>query len=285
MKRKALGWWKTRFTIEPGEGGAGGSGGGGSDSGAEGGAAGAEGKGSEGGSKDGEGESGGDKGGEADGGDSGKPAAISPEIQQELDRLRGFHAKASAHVEIDPTTGDIKPKKSEDVPRWTAEQIAQAQLENTVAEKSAALIELNRAAETKTIEKFKAKDVMFADNFLKAREKMMGLPASQRTEQIWERAYNMAAGEAMTAGKYEKVYREQGKADALKELEASGSITMPQGSGEGKGGSGSGKADLSKVTLSREERDAASKLIAGGLVGSLDEYKENILLLDSTRGG
>ena len=286
-------WWKRRFLKEAIEGGTGGSGGSGG-SGAAGGEGGGEGAGAAGkgeGGAGGEGEgggkgedaagggAGGDGGASGAGGSGGAPA-IPEETQKELDRLKKFEQGAAAHVETDPATGEVRARKvaaTFERPAPTAAELAEMSKQNQIAENAANLIEQNRNAEQKTIEKYKAKDPMFAKNFTKAREKIMGLPAAQRTEQVWEKAYAMSAGETAISGDLEKHWREEGKKEALIEFQRNNDITLPGGNGAGAGGSKSGKIDVSKITLTSEERDAAVKLIQGGFLNSLDEYKENMV--------
>ena len=105
----------------------------------------------------------------------------------------------------------------------------------------------------------------------------MGLPAAQRSLVVWERAYSMAMGELSLTGAYEKHYREEGKREAAAEFQRQSDMVLPEGSGAGSGGAGSKKIDVSKITLSREQRDAAVKLIQGGFLNSVDEYKENMV--------
>jgi hypothetical protein len=277
--------WKHRFLKEAGDGGAGGSGGGGSNGagdGAAGAGDGAAGAGDgAGGDGAGAGKDGG-AGGGADGGagDGGGAPAIPEETQKELTRLKKLEQASAAHLEVDPATGEYRPKAkapATDFRMPTAEELEQARFSNEIAEKSAALIEQNRDAEQKTIDKFKAKDPLFSTNIVKAREKIMGLPAAQRTPVVWERAYNMAAGEASMAGSYEKHYRAEGKAEALAEFAKQSDMVLPEGSGAGSGGSGSKKIDVSKITLTSEQRSYAVKMIAAGFLNSLDEYKENMV--------
>ena len=130
----------------------------------------------------------------------------------------------------------------------------------------------------KPIDKFKASDPLFAQNFQKAREKMLTLPAAQRTEQIWERAYHMAAGEAATSGVLEKQIRASERQAVLAEIERSQGITIPAASGTG-GGKKDAKPDISKIVLTREEHEAAASLVASGMLDSIDDYKENMLIL------
>ena len=282
--------WKSRFMKEPGEGGDGGSGGGGGSGAGDGAGAGSDdgeggGKGGDGKGAGGDGGEGGGAGGDGGaGGGSGAPA-IPEETQKELDRLKRVEQASAAHLEVDPTTGEYRPKARAPAPEFrqpTVEEVEQARLSNEIAEKSANLIEQNRAAEQKTMDKFKAEDPLFSQNFIKAREKVMGLPASQRTEVVWERAYSMAQGEMMRTGAYAKHYKAEGKAEALSEFQKQGDMVLPSGSGEGAGGSGGKKLDVSKVTLSSAQRNAAVKLIQGGFINSLDEYKENMIRNDLT---
>lgn len=276
-------FWRSRFLVEAGEGGAGGSGAGGGEGGAGGGegAGGKAGEG-EGGAGAGEGGAGGEgAGGSGKAGEGEGAPAIPAETQAELDRLRGFHQKASVHLDVDPATGEVRPKaaptKSEE---FTPEQIQQMVAENATAERVAGVIEMNRAAEEKTIEKFKASDELFAKNFIKAKEKILNIPTAQRTEAVWERAYNMAMGEAARAGEYKKLYTEQGKQQALREFAEAGEGVLPSGSKSDGGPSTSGTIDVSKVTLDREEREAAGKMIQMGMIDSVDTYKRNKVLLE-----
>lgn len=278
--------WKHRFLKEAGEGGAGGSGGGGSSGAGEGaggagdgagvgdGSAGGDGKGAAGNG----GAGGGAGGGEGAGGGGGAPA-LPEETQKELARLKKLEQASAAHLEVDPATGEYRPKAKAvesnlHVP--TAEEIEQARWSNEVAEKSANLIEQNRAAEQKTMDKFKAEDPLFSSNFQKARDKVMALPPAQRTEVVWERAYSMAQGETMRTGAYAKHYKAEGKAEALAEYQKQGDMVLPEGTGAGAGGKGK-KIDVSKITLSSEQRSYAVKMIQAGMLNSIDEYKENMV--------
>lgn len=276
--------WRRKFCEEKAgaEGGSGGGGAGAGAAGGEGGGAGGE------GTSGGEGAGGGASGGAAGAGGAGAAGAggggapaIPEETQKELDRLKGVERAASAHLEVDPTTGEWRPRAAAAPAKMpTEDEIREAQLTNNIAERSAQLIEQNRDAETKTIDKFKAKDVLFSQNILKAREKIMGLPAAQRTPVVWERAYRMAMGETMETGAYEKHFKAAGKQEAVEEFNRIQDGVIPSGAGAGHGGRGKdGKIDVSKITLSREQKDAAGKLIQGGFLNSYDEYKENLVLL------
>lgn len=276
--------WRMRFQEGEAKAGDEGSGHGGAGGGASGTGDEGAGKGDEGAGKGDEGAGKGDEGaGKGDEGagkeDAAATAAAEAEANKaELTRLKKFEASAAPHLETDPTTGEVRVKAARPAMQWTAEQIAQAQMENSIAEKSAALVELNRSAEIKTIDKFKASDPLFAQNFQKAREKMLTLPAAQRTEQIWERAYHMAAGEAATSGVLEKQIRASERQAVLAEIERSQGITLPAASGTGSGKKDA-KPDISKITLTREEHEAAASLVASGMLDSIDDYKENMLIL------
>lgn len=276
-------WWKRRFLKEGAEADASGGSGGGGGNGAGGGgmASGEKSDGGGGGSAAGDSDAGDGAGGKESEGDKGKSeeVKIPEETQKELDRLKRFEQGAAAHVEIDPATGEIKPraKAAELRPAPTADEIAKAAEENRIAESAAALIEQNKEAEQKCIDKFKAKDPLFSQNIIKAREKVMGLPAAQRTNVVWERAYMMARGELMETGVYEKHYKAEGKKEALTEFQRNQDITLPAGSGAGAGKAGKEKIDVSRINLTKAQRDAAIRLIQGGFLNSLDEYKENMV--------
>ena len=213
-----------------------------------------------------------------------KAPVIPEETQKELDRLKKVEQAAASHLEVDPVSGEYKPKKSAEAavppPMPTPEQLEQARLSNEITGRTVQLIEQNRKAEEKTIEKYKAKDPLFSVNIIKAREKIEKLDPTMRTAEVWDRAYSMAMGETNASGDYEKHWIKVGREQALKEFVDAGSGSLPQGTGGAQGGKAEGgKPDISKVVLSREQRDAAAKLIQGGFLTSLDEYKENLVLL------
>lgn len=280
--------WKRRFLKEAGEAGAGGSGAGGGSGTGDGagvvgdGAAGAGGDGGAGGAGAGAAEEGGAGGGASGSGGAGAGSgapALPEETQKELARLKRLEQASAAHLEVDPATGEYRPKAKApptDFHQPTAEELEAARFSNEVAEKSANLIEQNRMAEQKTMDKFKAEDPLFSTNFQKARDKVMGLPAAQRTEMVWERAYSMAQGETMRTGAYKKHYIAEGKAEALAEFSKQGDMVLPEGSGAGAGGK-SKKIDVTKITLTSEQRSYAVKMIQAGMLNSIDEYKENMV--------
>jgi hypothetical protein len=53
-------------------------------------------------------------------------------------------------------------------------------------------------------------------------------------------------------------------------------MVLPSGSGEGAGSDRNKKVDVSKIVLNSAQKDAAVRLIRGGFINSLDEYKENM---------
>lgn len=231
-----------------------------------------------------EGGSGGGAGGAPEDPPGKEPAGKEPEAPaidpKEYERLKGFESRAKEHLDVDES-GNIKPKVVAAPiiePTPTPAELDQQRLTSEVAGQTVRLIEANNQAKTQTIEKFKATDPLFSKNFVKAEEKISKLPIEQRTGPVWIRAYHMAQGETAAEGAYEKHYKEIGKQEALAEMEQAGTITLPVGSGAG-GAGGKEKLDISKITLSREQRDAATKLIQGHFITSYDEYKENLLLL------
>ena len=254
-KNKFIHFWKSSF-LDEAAGGAGGSGAGG---------------GAASGEKGGEEKAGGEKGGEK--------KEEAPQIDAaEFKRLQDFESKAKDHVEVDES-GNYRPKAAAPAPEPLPKQ-DEPFTPQQIAGHTVQLIEANNAAKAAVIEKFKASDPLFAKNMIKAEEKISKfVPIEQRNATVWERAYNQAMGETAASGEYEKHYVAIGRQQATEEFEKAGGMSLPAGSGATGAGSKE-KPDLSKVTLSREQRDAAQKLINGGFLKSMDEYKENLLMLE-----
>lgn len=202
----------------------------------------------------------------------------------ELERLRGenakltkFRAASAEHVEYDEETGEVRVKEKPKYKAPTQEELDRAQLSGEVTDQAVQIMEMNRLAEQVTINKYKAKDPLFAQVLQKAREKVNGVPPAQRTEKLWDRAYSLARGEMNED--YAKYHEEQGRRKAIDEMGRSGGAALPSGGSSGKGADADGKIDYTKVVLSREQLAAANKMIDQGLLENLDQYKDNAVRL------
>lgn len=196
-------------------------------------------------------------------------------LKSENEKLAKFKESASQHVTYDEETGSTYVREKEKPP--TQEDLDRIQLSGEVTDKAVQIMEMNRQAEQKIINRYKAEDPLFAVTFQKAREKIEKLHPSQRTELVWERAMSMAKGESVTD--YSKYYEEQGRKKAFDEISRAGGATLPSGSGGGGGNVETGKVDVSKVVLSKDQIRAANQMIAHGMLKNMDEYKENLVYL------
>lgn len=283
MKWMTQGWesmWKRKLLEDKGGEGAGGAGGSGAGGGSSDGAAGGEGAGAGAKGSDGDSDAGAGAGADGDKGDNvSAPAKTDPAILKQIEDLQRFQSSVVKHMDQDPATGEWKPKAVAKTELPTAEEIQHAQTISEAAEQSARMIEVSRKSEEKIIEKFKAVDPLFAKNIIKARERMQSIPLNQRTETVWERAYSMEAGDLVVKGDYAKHHEDVGYKRALQELADSGRITLPEGS-RGDGGAAGGSVDTSKIKLSNAQMAVANKMISGGFIKDVDEYKRNLAELD-----
>lgn len=196
----------------------------------------------------------------------------------ELARLKAFEAKTTPHIDGFDNDGNpiFKAREKEEFEPPTKEQLAQEALAQDVTARTISLIEAGKAAEEKIVNEFKAKDPLFTKNIVKMREKLARLPAAAKTEATLRKAYDMAVGESHE--EYRKLYVEQGRQAAIDEISRGGGATLPLGGGGG--GGNESKPDLTKIMLSKQQLNAAQKMIAHGMIKNLDQYKENLIYME-----